>query len=106
MRSVVVTGGSRGIGRAVVARFARDGAKVYFTYHQHEQEAGETAAACGAVALRCPQSDAEAIAGVVGRVMGETGGVDVLVNNAGIARDQYLMMMPTEDWDRVIDTNL
>lgn len=106
MRSVIVTGGSRGIGRAVVARFARDGAKVYFTYHQHEEAAGETASAFGAIALRCPQSDAEAIAGVVDRVIGETGRVDVLVNNAGISRDQYLMMMPPEDWDRVIDTNL
>jgi len=106
MKSVIVTGGSRGIGRAVVARFARDGAKVYFTYHKHEEAAGETAAACGATALRCPQSDAGAIAGVVDRVVGETGRVDVLVNNAGIARDQYLMMMQPEDWDRVIDTNL
>ena len=106
MRSVIVTGGSRGIGRAVVARFAQGGAKVYFTYHRHEEAAGETASSCGAVALRCPQSDAEAIAGVVDRVMGDMGRVDVLVNNAGISRDQYLMMMPAEDWDRVIDTNL
>jgi 3-oxoacyl-[acyl-carrier protein] reductase len=106
VKSVIVTGGSRGIGRAVVARFARDGAKVYFTYHQHEEEAGETAAACGAVALQCPQSDAAAIGAVVDRVVGETGRVDVLVNNAGISRDQYLMMMPPEDWDRVVDTNL
>ena len=106
MKSVIVTGGSRGIGRAVVARFARDGAKVYFTYHQHEEAAAETASACGAIPFRCPQSDAEAIAGVVDRVVGEMGRVDVLVNNAGISRDQYLMMMPPEDWDRVIDTNL
>jgi len=106
MKSVIVTGGSRGIGRAVVARFARDGAKVYFTYHQHEEAAAETASTCEAIALRCPQSDAEAIAGVVDRVVGEMGRVDVLVNNAGISRDQYLMMMPPEDWDRVIDTNL
>jgi 3-oxoacyl-[acyl-carrier protein] reductase len=106
MRSVVVTGGSRGIGRAVVARFARDGARVYFTYHQNEAAAAETAAACGAIALRCPQSDAEAIAGVVERVVAEAGRVDVLVNNAGIAKDQYLMMLPAEDCDRVIDTNL
>ena len=106
MRSVVVTGGSRGIGRAVVARFSRDGAKVYFTYHQNEEAAEETARSCGAVALRCPQSDAEAITGAVDRVIGETGRVDVLVNNAGIAKDQYLMTMPPEDWDRVIDTNV
>jgi len=106
MRSVIVTGGSRGIGRAVVARFAADGAKVYFTYHHHEEAAVETSCACGAIAVRCPQSDAAAIAGVVDRVTSEMGRVDVLVNNAGISRDQYLMMMPPEDWDRVIDTNL
>jgi 3-oxoacyl-[acyl-carrier protein] reductase len=106
MRTVIVTGGSRGIGRAVVARFAQNGAKVYFTYNQHEEAASETASACGAVALRCSQSDTEAITGVVDRVVGEMGRVDVLVNNAGISRDQYLMMMPPEDWDRVIDTNL
>ncbi len=106
MRSVIVTGGSRGIGRAVAARFAREGAKVYFTYHQHEEAAAQTASSCGAIAGRCPQSDSEAIAGLVDRVISETGRVDVLVNNAGISRDQYLMMMPAEDWDRVIDTNL
>jgi 3-oxoacyl-[acyl-carrier protein] reductase len=106
MRSVIVTGGSRGIGRAVVARFARDGAKVYFTYHSHAEEAEKTAAASGATALLCPQSDAAAIGAAVDRVVAENGRVDVLVNNAGISRDQYLMMMPPEDWDRVIDTNL
>jgi 3-oxoacyl-[acyl-carrier protein] reductase len=106
MRTVVVTGGSRGIGRAVVARFAKDGARVYFTYHSNHQAADEAAAACGATALHCPQSDAAAIAAAVDRVVAEAGRVDVLVNNAGISRDQYLMMMPAEDWDRVIDTNL
>jgi len=106
MRSVMVTGGSRGIGRAVVTRFAQAGAKVYFTYHQHEEAAAETAATTGATALRCPQSDTAAIAGAVERIVSETGRVDVLVNNAGISRDQYLMIMPPEDWDRVIDTNL
>ena len=106
MRTIVVTGGSRGIGRAVVARFTREGAKVYFTYHANEQAAEETAGACGATPLRCPQSDAGAIAAAIDRIVGETGRVDVLVNNAGISRDQYLMMMPPDDWDRVIDTNL
>jgi 3-oxoacyl-[acyl-carrier protein] reductase len=106
MRTVVVTGGSRGIGRAVVARFAKDGAKVYFTFHHNEEAAAETASGCGATALRCSQTDAGAIAEAVDRIVAEAGGVDVLVNNAGISRDQYLMMMPPEDWDRVIDTNL
>jgi 3-oxoacyl-[acyl-carrier protein] reductase len=106
MRSVVVTGGSRGIGRAVVARFAREGARVYFTYHQNQVAADETAAATGAVAVRCPQSELETITAVVDRVMSETGRLDVLVNNAGIASDQYVMLMPPEDWDRVIDVNL
>jgi len=106
MKSVVVTGGSRGIGRAVVERFAREGARVYFTYHQNEAAAEQTAAACGAIAVRCPQSDLATIVEVAERVVSETGRIDVLVNNAGISRDQFVMLMPPEDWDRVIDTNL
>ena len=106
MRSVIVTGGSRGIGRAVVARFAGTGRRSTSPTTSNEEAAAETAAAAGPSPLHCPQSDAEAIAEVVDRVVAETGRVDVLVNNAGISRDQYLMMMPPEDWDRVIDTNL
>jgi len=101
----VVTGGSRGIGRAVVERLSREGARVFFTYHQHEEQAAEVAA-CGARPMRCPQSDAPAIEATVQQITEETGRLDILVNNAGITRDQFLMMTPESDWNEVLDVNL
>jgi len=102
----IVTGGSRGIGRAIVERFAAQGARVFFTYHQHGEQAGQVAAASGAEPIQCSQTDPEAIDAAVARVLGAAGKVDVLVNNAGITRDQFLMLMPAEDWNKVIDTNV
>ncbi len=103
---VLVTGGSRGIGRAVVERFAARGAKVFFTYHQQEEQAREVAAACGAVAMQCSQTDPAAIEAAVRRVSTEGGKIDVLVNNAGVTADMFLMLMPADDWNKVLDTNL
>jgi 3-oxoacyl-[acyl-carrier protein] reductase len=105
-RVAIVTGGSRGIGRAIVERFAAQGARVFFTYHQHGEQAGQVAAASGAEPIQCSQTDPEAIDAAVARVLGAAGKVDVLVNNAGITRDQFLMLMPAEDWNKVIDTNV
>ena len=102
----VVTGGSRGIGRAIVERFAALGARVFFTYHQREDQALEVAAACGAEKILCPQGDAGAIDAAVQQVVAAGGRIDVLVNNAGITRDNWLMLMPAGDWDNVLDTNL
>ena len=103
---VVVTGGSRGIGRAIVERFAARGARVFFTYHQNEEAAAQVAAASPAVAIKCSQTDAAAIDSAVERVLADAGKIDVLVNNAGITADTFLMLMPADDWNRVIDTNL
>jgi 3-oxoacyl-[acyl-carrier protein] reductase len=106
-KTVVVTGGSRGIGRAIVCAFAAAGAQVFFTYHRHEQEAAQTEqASAGAHKFLCPQSDEEAIARTVEQIFGQTGRIDVLVNNAGIVSDQFIMMMPFEEWNKVVDTNL
>jgi 3-oxoacyl-[acyl-carrier protein] reductase len=102
----VVTGGSRGIGRAIVERFAAQGARVFFTYHQREDQAREVAAACGAECMLCAQADAAAIDAAVQQVVAAAGRIDVLVNNAGITRDNWLMLMPAEDWNKVLDTNL
>jgi 3-oxoacyl-[acyl-carrier protein] reductase len=103
---VIVTGGSRGIGRAIVERFASAGARVFFTFQQREEQAEEVAAACGAEKFQCPQGDAAAIEATVQKVVTSAGRIDVLVNNAGITRDNWLMLMPPEDWNNVLDTNV
>jgi len=103
---VLVTGGSRGIGRAIVAAFAAQGACVFFTYNKNEEAAQEVSAACGATPIQCPQSDAERIEQAVEKIIGQFGRIDVLVNNAGITSDQFFMMMPADQWNRVIDVNL
>lgn len=102
----IVTGGSRGIGRAVVAELARRGARVFFTYHRNADAAAETEKATGARKLLCPQSDADAITRSVETVAAEAGRIDILVNNAGVHADQFLMLMPESEWTKVIDTNL
>jgi 3-oxoacyl-[acyl-carrier protein] reductase len=103
---VCVTGGSRGIGRAVVEDFSNKGATVFFTYHLHEEAAVETQRQCGAFKIKCAQSDQTEIDKTVEFICGRHGKIDVLVNNAGTTADQYLMMMPAEEWMRVMDTNI
>jgi 3-oxoacyl-[acyl-carrier protein] reductase len=105
-RIALVTGGSRGIGRAIVERFVALGARVFFTYHQRDDLAAEVAAACGAEPIRCSQTDAAAIDAAAAQVVSAAEKIDVLVNNAGVTSDQFLMLMPPEDWNKVIDTNL
>jgi len=107
----MVTGGSRGIGRAVVEGLAARGARVVFTYLRSREEAAEVEAstarigapASGAV---CDSRDREAPAALVERVVAEEGALDILVANAGIARDRYLMLMGEEEFVEVVDTNL
>ena len=102
---VCVTGGSRGIGRAVVADFSQKGATVYFTYHFHDHEATEAEKQFGAYKIRCSQSDPVAIEKTVETIYRRHGKIDVLVNNAGINADQFLMLMPEKEWLRVLDIN-
>ena len=102
----IVTGGSRGIGRAIVAELSGQGARVFFTYHAHAEAAEETARATGATAMQCAQEDGEAITRAVEEITAQAGRVDILVNNAGIRSDKFIMMMPESDWQRVLDVNL
>ena len=103
---VIVTGGSRGIGKAIVADFSRQGAKVFFTYHKSDEAAQTVAQEYKATAARCPQSDWDAVEKVVDTIIVETGKIDILVNNAGIKADKFLMMMSHAEWNKVLDTNI
>jgi 3-oxoacyl-[acyl-carrier protein] reductase len=110
-RAAIVTGGSRGIGRAIVKELASRGAKVAFNYTRSREQADaltEEIKATGgqALAFQADVADAAAAENMVKAVKTEFGSVDYLVNNAGITRDKLIMMMSEEDWDAVIDTNL
>jgi 3-oxoacyl-[acyl-carrier protein] reductase len=101
-KNALVTGGSRGIGRAIVLELARAGASVVVGYRSGKDEAESVAEAAGGRAVQADVSDPEEAAGLVV----EAGEPDVLVNNAGLTRDGLLPRMPDEDWRDVIETNL
>jgi 3-oxoacyl-[acyl-carrier protein] reductase len=108
-KTVLVTGGSRGIGRACVLEFARRGAVVALTYYPgNEAEAQEVGQLVGANASIWPLDvvDTKACTQLVEEVVKKHERLDVLVNNAGIAIDGLVMRFRDEDWDAVLDTNL
>lgn len=110
-KTAVITGGSRGIGRAIAVALAREGANVAVIYAGNTVAAEETvrlieAAGARAVALQCDVAQEEAVAAMVKAVMEAFGTIDILVNNAGITRDGLLMRMKQADWQAVINTNL
>ena len=107
----LVTGGSRGIGRAVAARLAEDGYDVAFCYSR-ESEAAELTAKLveqhgrRAFGSSVDVSDLVAVEGFLAAVKAELGPIGVVVNSAGVVRDNPLVLMPDEDWHTVLDTNL
>lgn len=105
-KTVLITGGSRGIGRAVVGEFSNLGAKVFFTYNKNDEAAQAVSNEYGATALKCPQNDWDLIESTVDSIVKENGSIDVLVNNAGITSDKFIMIMTFEEWQKVLDTNL
>ncbi len=110
-KSAVVTGGSRGIGRAICLRLAGQGADVAFSYRGNEAAAAATAAAIEglgrrAVAYQGDVTDPAAADGLVTAALEAFGKVDILVNNAGITRDDLIMRMDVEAWRSVLETNL
>jgi 3-oxoacyl-[acyl-carrier protein] reductase len=110
-RKALVTGASRGIGKAIALLMAEEGADIAFTYRSDFAAAEESLKAIQAKGVRASayQSDAKDLTStgkVVDAVVEEFGRVDILVNNAGITRDRLLVRMSEQDWDEVIDTNL
>ncbi len=101
-RLALVTGGSRGIGRAIAEELARAGASVVIGYRSGAEEAAEVAAAIGGRAIQADVASAADAA----RLVEEAGALDILVNNAGLTRDGLLLRMSDDDWQTVIDTNL
>jgi 3-oxoacyl-[acyl-carrier protein] reductase len=110
-KTAVVTGGSRGLGRAICLELAAGGANVVFCYAGNEAAAQETVSACEALgaralAMKCNVADAGEVKALMDTAVKEFGAIHILVNNAGITRDNLLMLMQEADFDAVIDANL
>ncbi len=104
-KTVLVTGGAKGIGAATATRFAAEGAKVVVADFDAEA-ARETAEAIDGIAVRCDVTKRDEVEHAVEKAIAEGGSLDVLVTCAGIIRDNMLFKMSDEDWDAVIDTHL
>jgi len=102
MATVVITGGSRGIGAAAVEQFAKRGDKVFFLYEKEHEAAQAVAEKTGAVAICCDVADGQAVK----QAFAQIGDVDVLVCNAGICYSGLMSAMTEDQWDRQFDVNV
>ena len=110
-KTALVTGASRGIGKAIALRLAEEGATIAINFAGNVAAAEEVKAAIEAdggkaILVQADVSDSAAVDAMVKTVVDNFGGIDILVNNAGITRDGLLMRMKEEDWDAVLNTNL
>ena len=107
MRRILISGGSRGIGRAIVEAFAAQGDCVAFIYRTREEEAAKVAESTGAVAIRADVSDPDEVRRALAEAEAALGGsIDVLVNNAAVSWIGQMQDMTDTEWRRVLDTNL
>jgi 3-oxoacyl-[acyl-carrier protein] reductase len=107
MRRILISGGSRGIGRACVRAFAQNGDAVAFLYCHNDEAAREATAETGAIAIRADISDPDAVRAAVAEAEKKLGGtIDVLVNNAAVAWIGLMQDMTDAEWRRVLDTDL
>ena len=102
MQTVVITGGSRGIGAAAVEAFAARGDKVYFLYEKNHEAAAAVAAATGATAICCDVADGAAVRSAFEQI----GHLDILICNAGIVHSGLMSMLDEAAWDRMFDVNV
>ena len=102
MKTVVITGGSRGIGAAAVELFAAKGHRIYFLYEKNHTAANEVAQKTGATAICCDVSDSVAVK----KAFASIPDVDILICNAGICFSGLMSSMPEADWDRIFDVNV
>lgn len=110
-RVALVTGGTKGIGKAISLGLAKKGMKVYVNYSSDETAAEHTVNEICKLnafgkAIKADVSDSAAVSSMFEAILKETGRLDVLVNNAGIIKDSLLMLMPEKDWHRVMEVNL
>lgn len=110
-RTAIVTGGSRGLGRAIALALAREGAKVAFNYARSTEEAERARAAVAehghwVKAFQCSVLDKAGLTAMVREVVAEAGSVDIVVNNAGVGQVVPLALMEEEDWDKLMDVNV
>lgn len=110
-KAAIVTGGTRGIGRAITLRLAEEGVNIAFTFNRNIEQANELQSALAktgskVIAIQADASKYEEAQKVASQVENSFGKIDILVNNAGITRDKSLMSMSEDDWHNVLDTNL
>ncbi len=106
MRKIIVNGGSRGIGAAVVRKFSKNGDRVAFIYKSADDAAQRLADECGAIAVKADMSCAQDADRAILRAAERLGGVDALINSTGIAQIKLFTDLSDDDWRRMIDTNL
>lgn len=106
MRNVLITGGSRGIGSAMVRAFTKDGYRVAFTYKSSDDAATKLATETGATAIKADSTSEEQIISAVSKAALALGGIDILINNAGISSFSLLQDLSLAEWNECISVNL